>query len=109
MDSYKIYIKGSACNKEFLVYIMYIKSEYPFRWRYEYVPTYYEGLTEEQRKIQRTVLDFKNGDYDDGIMEWFRRQIYKMVKGEEYAWVICFLPCTNDVRKHSRFQNWPHT
>ena len=83
---------------------MYIKSEYPFRWRYEYVPTYYEGLTEEQRKIQRTVLDFKNGDYDDGIMEWFRRQIYKIVKGEKYAWVICFLPCTNDVRKHSRFQ-----
>ena len=83
---------------------MYIKSEYPFRWRYEYVPTYYEGLSDEQNKIQKMVLAFKNGDYDDDIMAWYRRQIYKVVKGEEYAWVVCFLPCTNDVRKHIRFQ-----
>lgn len=82
---------------------MYIKSKYPIRWKLQYVPTYYEGLSEDQQRDQRIVLDFKNGIYDDYLMLWFRQNIWKLTEGDEYSWSVCFLPCSSDEEQQKRF------
>ena len=82
---------------------MYIKSKYPIRWKMQYIPTYYEGLNEEQQRDQRIVLGFKDGIYDEDLMHWFRQNIWKMTEGDEYSWSICFLPCSSDEEQQKRF------
>lgn len=82
---------------------MYIKSKYPIRWKLEYVPAYYEGLTEQQQRDQRNILDFKDGVYDEKLMLWFRQNIWKMTEGDEYSWSVCFLPCSSDEEQQKRF------
>ena len=82
---------------------MYIKSKYPFRWKLNYVPTYFENLTEEQEQDQKTVLDFKKGIYDTKTMFWFRQQIWNINKGSEYGWLVCFLPCNSEAETKHRF------
>ncbi len=82
---------------------MYIKSKYPIHWKIQYVPTFYEGLNEEQQCEQRIVLEFKDGNYDEDIMLWFRQNIWKMTKGDEYSWSVCFLPCSSEQEQQRRF------
>ena len=82
---------------------MYIKTKYPIRWKLQYIPTFYEGLSEEQLRDQRVVLDFKDGKYDEDLMLWFRQNIWKMAQGEEYAWSVCFMPCRSDEEQQKRF------
>ena len=43
---------------------MYIKSKYPLRWKLQYIPSYYDGLNEEQQRDQKVILNFKNGLYE---------------------------------------------
>ena len=64
----------------------------------------YEGLTEEQQRDQRIVLDFKDGIYDEDLMRWFRQNIRKITEGDEYFWTICFLPCSSDEEQQKRFE-----
>ena len=82
---------------------MYIKTKYPIRWKLQYIPTFYEGLSEEQLRDQRVVLDFKDGKYDEDLMLWFRQNIWKMTEGDEYSWFVCFLPCSSDEEQKKRF------
>ena len=82
---------------------MYIETEFPIRWKQKYMPTYYENLTEEQQRDQGIVLNFKKGLYDEEIMLWFRQNIWKMTKGDEYAWSVCFLPCSSEEEQQRRF------
>lgn len=82
---------------------MYIKTDYPIRWKLEYAPSYYEGLTESQLLNQRTVLNFKDGQYDEDVMLWFRQNIWKMTEDDEYSWSVCFMPCSNDKEQQKRF------
>lgn len=82
---------------------MYIKSKYPLRWKLQYIPSYYDGLNEEQQRDQKVILNFKNGLYDENLMSWFRQNIWKMAEGHEYSWSICFLPCSSDEEQKKRF------
>lgn len=82
---------------------MYIKSKYPIRWKLQCVPTYYEGLTEEQQRDQRIVLDFKDGIYDEDLMLWFLQNIRKLTEADDYSWSVCFLPCSSDEEQQRRF------
>lgn len=82
---------------------MYIKSKYPFRWKLNYVPTYFEDLTDEQKQDQKTVLDFKKGIYDTKTMFWFRQQVWNINKGNECGWLVCFLPCNTIAETKQRF------
>ena len=83
---------------------MYIEENKPkYRYKMEYIPSYYEGLSEEQQRDQRTVLDFKEGQYDEELMLWFRQNIWNMTKGDEYAWAVCFLPCSSKDEQQKRF------
>lgn len=81
------------------------KIKYPKRWMMEYIPSYFEGLTEEQEQKQRIVLDFKEGQYNEDTMLWFRQNIWKMTEGDEYSWSICFMPCSSEKEQQKRFGN----
>lgn len=78
-------------------------NKHPKRWMMDYIPSYYEGLTDEQQRDQRIVLDFKDGQYDEDIMLWFRQNIWKMTEGNEYSWSVCFMPCSSDEEQQKRF------
>ena len=82
---------------------MYIKNNHSIRWKIQYVPTYYEGLNEDQEHDQRIVLNFKDGNYNDDLMLWFRQNIWKLTEGDEYSWSVCFLPCSSDEEQQKRF------
>lgn len=81
------------------------KNKYPKRWMMEYVPSYFEGLTAEQEQKQRIILDFKEGQYNEDTMLWFRQNIWKMTEGDEYSWSVCFMPCSSDKEQQKRFGN----
>lgn len=87
---------------------MFIKTDHPIRWKLNYVPTYYEGLDKTQLHDQRVVLDFKEGRYDETLMLWFRQNIWKIARGQDYAWSVCFLPCSNDTVQTKRFGKLAH-
>ena len=74
-----------------------------YHCKMKYIPSYYEGLSEEQQRDQRIILDFKEGKYDEEIMLWFRQNIWRMTKGDEYAWSVCFLPCSSKDEQQKRF------
>ena len=82
---------------------MYIKTEYPFYWKLNFVPIFYEGLSEEQLRDQRIVLNFKEGIYDDDTMLWFRQKVWSLSKGDDYGWAVCFMPCHNSKTQKKRF------
>lgn len=79
------------------------KDKYPKRWKMDYIPSYYEKLTEEQQRDQHIVLDFKEGQYDEDIILWFRQNIWKMTEGNEYSWSVCFMPCSSNEEQKKRF------
>ena len=81
------------------------KNKYPKRWMMEYIPSFFDGLTAEQEQKQRIVLDFKEGQYNEDTMLWFRQNIWKMTEGDEYSWSICFMPCSSDKEQQKRFGN----
>ena len=82
---------------------MYARTDHPIHWKLNYVPTYYEGLSEEQLHDQQVVLNFKDGQYDERIMQWFRQNIWRMTENSEYAWSVCFLPCSSEEEQQKRF------
>lgn len=82
---------------------MYIKTEHPFYWQFKYFPTFYENLREEQKYVQRLVLDFKEGIYDENTMLWFRQNIWSLTKGDSYSWAVCFMPCREIKVQEKRF------
>ena len=82
---------------------MYSKSKYKRIWKLNYVPSYYQGISEEQQRDNKIVIDFKDGIYDEDVMIWFRQKIWNITKNDEPAWSVCFMPCRNDEEQKKRF------
>ena len=82
---------------------MYSESKYQRIWKLNYVPSYYEGISEEQQRDNKIVIDFKNGIYDEDVVIWFRRRIWNITRKDEPAWTVCFMPCSNDKEQQKRF------
>lgn len=84
---------------------MHINSKYPFCWKYEYVPSYYEGLSESQEKIQTTVKSFKDGNFNKEEALWFVKNIQSLVGYDSSLWTVCFIPCRNEELQKNRFKD----
>ena len=82
---------------------MYIQSNYNFRWKFQYIPSYYEDISEEQKQINNIVLDFKNGVTNEDTMSWFCRTIWNITKKDDYSWSVCFMPCSSKETYEIRF------
>ena len=80
-----------------------VNLKYPIKCRYYYVPTYYVGLNDSQKKIQDIVLDFKKGKYGSNAKEWFADQIIDIIGNDSDDWIVSFVPASNDENYSVRF------
>ena len=77
---------------------------YSIRYKLKYVPSYYEGLSEQQEAEQKTVMDFKNGIYDEDVCQWFLHTISSKIHNFESEFVVCFIPSSGgDEKTRNRF------
>lgn len=83
-------------------YLSYIYRRYGYRYMTQYVPSYYIGLTEEQKAVQQAVWNFKEGRFSDEQLEWLVRKIYWR-QFNMHQDLVMFMPCTTEETHNKRW------
>lgn len=79
---------------------------FDIRYFYHYIPTYYEGLSDEQEEEQRRVLDFKDGICSEEDMDLFVTYIQRKIDNLDPSLlpVVLFMPSTNEKAHRRKFE-----